>query len=75
MSENHQIYIDGMKRIFRPGSVDKVDYVRTMNSDLMSLAAPGYMRVDGYADDRYRLTVLALDENMDRRFVYSTCVP
>ena len=105
MSENYQIYIDGLKRIFRPGnpglvaaghehslqvhvdptgvmhavsgagSVDKVDYVRTMNSDLMSLAAPGYMRVDGYADDRYRLTVLALDENMDRRFVYSTCVP
>jgi hypothetical protein len=30
------------------GSVSKVDYVRDMKSDLMSLAAPGYMRLDVY---------------------------
>jgi hypothetical protein len=57
------------------GSVGKVDYVRDMNSDLMSLAAPGYMRLDSYTDDQARLTVLALDDDMQRRFVYSTCVP
>jgi hypothetical protein len=57
------------------GSVKKVDYVRTMNSDLMSLAAPGYMRLDSFVDDKSRLTVLAIDDDGERQLVYSTCVP
>lgn len=57
------------------GSVKKVDFVRQMNSDLMSLAAPGYMRLDSYTDHKLRLDVIALDDDMQRRFVYSTCVP
>jgi hypothetical protein len=56
------------------GSVKKVDFVREMNSDLMSLAAPGYMRLDSYTDDKLRLNVFALDDEMRRQFVYSTCV-
>ena len=46
-----------------------------MNSDLMSLAAAGYMRLDSYADGKLRLTVFALDDDKKRQFVYSTCVP
>jgi len=57
------------------GSVKKVDFVRHMNSDLMSLAAPGYMRLDSYTDKKLRLNVFALDDDMQSRFVYSTCVP
>ena len=57
------------------GSTSKVDFVREMNSDLMSLAAPGYMRFDSYTDDKRRLNVIALDEDMQARVVYSTCVP
>ncbi len=73
-----QVHVDPtgvMHAVSGAGSVDKVDYVRTMNSDLMSLAAPGYMRLDSYVDEKVRLTVLALDDDMERRFVYSTCVP
>ncbi len=33
------------------------------------------MRLDSYVDEKVRLTVLALDDDMERRFVYSTCVP
>jgi hypothetical protein len=57
------------------GSVKKVDFVRQMNSDLMSHARPGYMRLDSYADEKLRLNVIALDDDMQPRFVYSTCVP
>jgi len=58
------------------GSTTKVDYVRDMKSDLMSLAAPGYMRLDAYADASLRLNVLAVDEQQQRaRLVFSTCIP
>jgi hypothetical protein len=57
------------------GSVSKVDYVRDMKSDLMSLAAPGFMRVDAYADGTLRLGVIALSDDHEHRLVYSTCIP
>jgi hypothetical protein len=57
------------------GSSSKVDYVRDMRSDLMSLAAPGYMRLDAYADSTLRLNVFAVDENRKSNLVFSTCVP
>ncbi len=64
-----------MHAVSGAGSLKKVDYVRDMNSDLMSLAAPGYMRLDSFVDDKSRLTVLALDDAGVRHLVYSTCVP
>ena len=73
-----QIHVDPtgvMHAVSGAGSVRKVDYVRDMNSDLMSLAAPGYMRLDSYVDDKSRLTVFALDDDGVRHFAYSTCVP
>jgi hypothetical protein len=57
------------------GSKGKVDYVRDMKSDLMSLAAPGYMRVDVYDDATLRLHVIALDDDDARAMVFSTCIP
>ena len=73
-----QLHVDPsgvMHAVSGAGSVAKVDFVREMNSDLMSLAAPGYMRLDSYVDDKQRLDVFALDQNQERKFVYSTCVP
>jgi len=57
------------------GSSSKVDYVHDMRSDLMSLAAPGYMRLDAYADSSLRLNVFAVDEQPKSSLVFSTCVP
>ena len=57
------------------GSIRKVDYVRQMRSDLMSLAAPGYMRLDSYPDGRLRLLAFALDDDLERRNVFNTCIP
>jgi len=57
------------------GSSSKVDYVHDMRSDLMSLAAPGYMRLDAYADSSLRLNVFAVDERRKSGLVFSTCVP
>jgi len=57
------------------GSSSKVDYVRDMRSDLMSLAAPGYMRLDAYEDSTLRLNVFAVDEERGSDLVFSTCVP
>ena len=57
------------------GSSSKVDYVRDMRSDLMSLAAPGYMRLDAYADATLRLNVFAVDEERASELVFSTCIP
>jgi hypothetical protein len=57
------------------GSSSKVDYVRDMRSDLMSLAAPGYMRLDAYADSTLRLNVYSVDESSRSDLVFSTCVP
>jgi hypothetical protein len=33
------------------------------------------MRLDSFADDKSRLTVLALDDDGVRHVIYSTCVP
>jgi len=57
------------------GSTSKIDYVRDMRSDLMSLAAPGYMRLDAYADSTLRLNVFEVDEEGGSNLVFSTCVP
>lgn len=57
------------------GSSSKVDYVRDMKSDLMSLAAPGYMRLDAYEDATLRLNVFSVDESRESTLVFSTCVP
>ena len=57
------------------GSTSKVDYVRDMKSDLMSLAAPGYMRLDVYGDATLRLNVIALEDDRDAELVFSTCIP
>lgn len=73
-----QIHIDPMgvfHAVSGAGSIDKVDYVRRMPSDLMSLAAPGYMRLDSYPDGRLRLLVFALGDELERRNVFDTCIP
>jgi hypothetical protein len=73
-----QVHVDPtgvMHAVSGAGSVKKIDYVRTMNSDLMSLAAPGYMRLDSYADEKLRLNVYALDDEMEGKLVYSTVRP
>jgi len=57
------------------GSVKKVDYVRDMKSDLMSLAAPGFMRLDAYRDGTLRLGVIAGDRDGPFDLVFSTCIP
>ncbi len=57
------------------GSKSKVDYVREMRSDLMALAAPGFMRLDTYDDSTLRLNVTALDDDDVPRLVFSTCIP
>ena len=57
------------------GSVKKIDYVRRLHSDLMSLAAPGFMRLDAHPDASLRLHVIALDEAKQPELVYSTCIP
>ena len=57
------------------GSKSKVDYVREMRSDLMALAAPGFMRLDTYDDSTLRLNVTALDDDDVPQLVFSTCIP
>jgi hypothetical protein len=57
------------------GSVKKVDYVRDMKSDLMAMAAPGYMRLDVYADSTLRLGVYAVESEGTSQLVFSTCIP
>jgi hypothetical protein len=57
------------------GSSSKVDYVRDMRSDLMSLAAPGYRRLDAYADPTLRLNVFSVNKKRQSELVFSTCVP
>jgi len=57
------------------GSTSKVDYVRDMKSDLMSLAAPGYMRLDVYGDSTLRLNVIAVEDDCGAKLVFSTCIP
>ncbi len=57
------------------GSTGKVDYVRDMSSDLMSLAAPGFMRLDEYAGGTLTLTVIALGDDRRARRVFYTCIP
>jgi hypothetical protein len=41
----------------------------------MSLAAPGYMRLDAYEDATLRLNVFSVDESRESTLVFSTCVP
>jgi hypothetical protein len=57
------------------GSTKKIDYVRDMNSELMAVAAPGFMRVDVHEDKQLRLTVTAVDDDDVPHRVFSTCIP
>jgi hypothetical protein len=73
-----QIHVDplGMfHAVSGAGSISKVDYVRRMTSDLMSLAAPGYMSLDAYDDTTLRLTLTALDHDLEPETVFYTCIP
>jgi hypothetical protein len=73
-----QIHVDPIgifHAVSGAGSISKVDYVRRMTSDLMSLAAPGYMRLDAYDDATLRLTVTALDDDLEPETVFYTCIP
>jgi hypothetical protein len=73
-----QIHVDPIgifHAVSGAGSVGKVDYVRRLTSDLMSLAAPGYMRLDAYEDTTLGLTVTALDDDLEPNTVFYTCVP
>jgi len=73
-----QIHVDPLgifHAVSGAGSISKVDHVRRMTSDLMSLAAPGYMRLDAYGDATLRLTVTALDDDLEPEIVFSTCIP
>jgi hypothetical protein len=42
---------------------------------LMGVAAPGYMRLDEYADRMLRLSVTALDEAGQPHDIYQICEP
>lgn len=44
-------------------------------SQEVSLVAPGYMRLDAYADSTLRLNVFSVDESRRSNLVFSTCVP
>jgi len=57
------------------GSSGKVDFVRDLDSELMALAAPGFMRLDVYEDRRLRLNVIAIDDDDVPHRVFSTCIP
>jgi hypothetical protein len=57
------------------GSMKKIDYVRRQYSDLMSLAAPGFMRLDAHPDASLRLHVISLNDVERPELVYSTCIP
>lgn len=73
-----QIHVDGLglfHAVSGAGSTRKVNYVQRLRSDLMSLAAPGYMRLDQHADGTLTLEVIALDDDRVDRSVYSTCIP
>jgi hypothetical protein len=73
-----QLHVDGrgiFHAISGAASMDKVDYVRRLRSDLMSLAAPGYMRLDQHADGTLNLEIIALDDDEVDQPVFYTCVP
>jgi hypothetical protein len=73
-----QLHVDGLgtfHAVSGAGSKSKVDYVRRLRSDLMSLAAPGYMRLDEHADGTLALKVIVLDDDDVDQPVFYTCVP
>jgi len=73
-----QVHVDAIgvfHAVSGAGSTRKVNNVSNLESDLMSLAAPGYMRLDEYGDGTLMLTVFALDEEDRSQRVYATCVP
>ena len=57
------------------GSVVKVDRVEDMEGLLMGVAAPGYMRLDEYADHTLRLSVTALADDQKPREIFQVCDP
>ena len=59
----------------RYAMVALADLALASGDDLMSLAAPGYMRLDIHRDGQLRLGVIALESDADARLVFSTCIP
>jgi hypothetical protein len=56
------------------GSASKVDRVRNLETSLMSVAAPGYMRLDSNGEGALRLSVTALDGKNIPRAVFEVCL-
>jgi hypothetical protein len=56
------------------GSASKVDRVGKLDTSLMSVAAPGYMRLDSNTDGTLRLSVTAIDGKNTPHAVFETCI-
>jgi hypothetical protein len=72
-----QVHRDGTGRfhvVSGAGSTSKVDRVRKLDTSLMSVAAPGYMRLDANTDGTLRLSVTALDGKNTPHAVFETCI-
>ena len=72
-----QVHRDGTGRfhlVSGAGSASKVDRVRKLDTSLMSVAAPGYMRLDSNMDGTLRLSVTALDEKNTPHAVFDACI-
>ena len=73
-----QIHVDPLgtfHAVSGAGSTRKVDYVRTLRSELMAIAAPGYMRMDEYQDGTLHLTVIAPSKaSRPDGLIFHTCI-
>ena len=56
------------------GSASKVDRVKKLDTSLMSVAAPGYMRLDSNTNGTLRLSVTAIDEENIPHTAFETCI-
>ena len=72
-----QVHRDGSGRfhiVSGAGSASKIDRVRKLDTSLMSVAAPGYMRLDSKKDGALRLSVTALDGKNVPHAVFEVCI-
>ncbi len=69
----HRNQQDRIQVVSGAGSVSKVDRVEAMDSLLMAIAAPGYVRLDEYDDRSLRLTMVALQDDDRPREIFQTC--
>jgi hypothetical protein len=56
------------------GSVKKVDRVEPVPTEMMAIAAPGYMRLDAHSDGAVGLTVLAIEKGERTQPVFRHCL-